>query len=204
MRFPSGLDLPPEPPHLRLCVCSCMCACQWVHLYGGIGRSPPNEYPESCWHSVEPKGADGIFFFYSTLLKLRPAESFSLGLSSCSWASRISTSCSIRRTEELTSPANTGPCVWRASSLAKLAAFSPLRIWKQQQGKGVSETRKQGGLEMAPQREAEMMRTKYTIQLWSTVTGLAQNERKVVYRTQVNRDWMFSREHNGMTARDMP
>lgn len=66
--------------------------------------------------------------FYSTLLKLRPAESFSLGRSSCSWASRISTSCSIRRTEELTSPANTGPCVWRASSLAKLAAFSPLRI----------------------------------------------------------------------------
>lgn len=154
-----------------------------------------------CWTK---RSRRDFFFFYSTLLKLRPAESFSLGLSSCSWASRISTSCSIRRTEELTSPANTGPCVWRASSLAKLAAFSPLRIWKQQQGKGVSETRKQGGLEMAPQREAEMMRTKYTIQLWSTVTGLAQNERKVVYRTQVNRDWMFSREHNGMTARDMP
>lgn len=160
-----------------------------------------------CW----TKGAQGFgqtgfvfgFFFYSTLLKLRPAESFSLGLSSCSWASRISTSCSIRRTEELTSPANTGPCVWRASSLAKLAAFSPLRIWKQQQEKGASEKRQQGGPEMAPQHEAEMMRTKYTTELWSTVTGLAQNERKVVYRTQANRDWMFSREHNAMTARDM-
>lgn len=63
-----------------------------------------------------------------TLLKLRPAESFSLGLSSCSWASRMSTSCSIRRTEELTSPAKMGPLVCLANSLAKLAAFSPLRI----------------------------------------------------------------------------
>ena len=63
-----------------------------------------------------------------TLLKLRPAESFSLGLSSCSWASRMSTSCSMRRTEELTSPAKMGPLVCLANSLAKLAAFSPLRI----------------------------------------------------------------------------
>lgn len=63
-----------------------------------------------------------------TLLKLRPAESFSLGLSSCSCASRMSTSCSIRRTEELTSPAKMGPLVCLANSLAKLAAFSPLRI----------------------------------------------------------------------------
>lgn len=63
-----------------------------------------------------------------TLLKLLPAESFSLGLYSCSWASRMSTSCSIRRTEELTSPAKIGPLVCLANSLAKLAAFSPLRI----------------------------------------------------------------------------
>lgn len=63
-----------------------------------------------------------------TLLKLRPAESFSLGRSSCSWASKMSTSCSISRTEELTSPAKMGPLVCLANSLAKLAAFSPLRI----------------------------------------------------------------------------
>ncbi len=41
---------------------------------------------------------------YCTLLKLRPAVSLSLGLSSCSWASSISTSCSMSRTEELMSP----------------------------------------------------------------------------------------------------
>lgn len=64
----------------------------------------------------------------STLLKLRPVESFSLGLSSCSWASRMSTSCSMSLMVELMSPGKMGPLVCLASSLARLAAFSPLRI----------------------------------------------------------------------------
>lgn len=74
--------------------------------------------------------SDMEMVLYFTLLKLRPAESFSRGFSSCSCASSISTSCSINRTDELTSPAYTGPWVWRASSLARFAAFSPLRIWE--------------------------------------------------------------------------
>lgn len=128
---PSGLDLhlkctplppAPRPPHLHLKRERACAACLPASV--GVVASRPNEYPESCWHSV----GGGERSPHTTLLKLRPAESFSLGRSSCSWASRMSTSCSMRRTDELTSPANTGPCVWRASSLAKLAAFSPLRI----------------------------------------------------------------------------
>lgn len=80
-------------------------------------------------YSLRAVHKGGIFLVdVVTLLKLLPAESFSLGRSSCSWASRMSTSCSISRTEELTSPAKMGPLVCLANSLAKLAAFSPLRI----------------------------------------------------------------------------
>lgn len=46
----------------------------------------------------------------------------------------MSTSCSIRRTEELTSPAKMGPLVCLANSLAKFAAFSPLRICREEEG----------------------------------------------------------------------
>lgn len=66
----------------------------------------------------------------NTLLKLRPVESFSLGRSSCNWASRISTSCSMSLMVELMSPAKMAPLVCLASSFARLAAFSPLRIWE--------------------------------------------------------------------------
>lgn len=96
-----------------------------------------------------------------TLLKLRPAESFSLGRSSCSWASKMSTSCSISRTEELTSPAKMGPLVCLANSLAKLAAFSPLRICE---GRGEISFQ-EDARKRSPQGISQSNNTRYSIML---------------------------------------